>query len=236
MIHAQQAADGTCLQYAEVTAVIRRASGTVEQLVLDSYESDAHRTYREAAGIALPEPVFNDLAAAPAAPAKPKRAWWRRWLAVVGIGAVVGCLTLAPCEIAKAAALPIALGASVITNSGQAINTNLISGLGGTVPKFLAWGTGAGTAAITDTTLFTESTDEARTSGTVTRVTTTVTNDTLQVVGAIVVATSNKTITNVGTFDVVTTSSGNIHFKSDFTGQALLIGDSITFTIKTKYA
>lgn len=124
--------------------------------------------------------------------------------------------------------------ATVIVNGGQAIDSNLVSGIGGTVPKYVAWGTGAGTAGVTDTTLFTETTEEARTSGTVTRVTTTVTNDTLQVVGSITVVTSNKTITNVGLFDAVTT--GNLYLKSDFTGQALLIGDSITFTIKNKFA
>ena len=125
--------------------------------------------------------------------------------------------------------------ATVITNAGQAIVTNRMIG-SGTDPKFVMWGTGAGTAAITDTTLFTETTDEARTTGTSSRVTTTVTNDTYQVVGTITVATANKTITNVGLFDVVTASSGNLYFKSDFTGLALLIGDSITFTIKVKFS
>ena len=129
----------------------------------------------------------------------------------------------------------VALGASVITNAGQAIVTNRMIG-SGTEPKFVMWGTGAGTAAITDTTLFTETTDEARTTGTSSRVTTTVTNDTYQVVGTITVATAGKTITNVGLFDVVTASSGNLYFKSDFTGLALLVGDSITFTIKVKFA
>lgn len=124
--------------------------------------------------------------------------------------------------------------ATVITNAGQAIVTNLVTGIGGTVPKFVAWGTGAGTAGVTDTTLFTESTDEARTSGTESRVTTTVTNDTKQTVGTITVVTAGKTITNVGLFDASTT--GNLYFKSDFTGLALLVGDSITFTIKVKFS
>ena len=125
--------------------------------------------------------------------------------------------------------------ATVITNVGQSIVTNRMVG-SGTEPKFVMWGTGAGTAAATDTTLFTETTDEARTTGTSSRVTTTVTNDTYQVVGLITVATANKTITNVGLFDVVTASSGNLYFKSDFTGLALVVGDSITFTIKVKFS
>lgn len=123
--------------------------------------------------------------------------------------------------------------ATVITNAGQAIVTNrMISA--GTEPKYVAWGTGAGTAAITDTTLFTESTDEARTNGTSSRVTTTVSNDTYQVVGLMTVATTGKTITNCGLFDASTV--GNMYFKSDFTGIALLVGESITFTIKSKFS
>lgn len=125
-------------------------------------------------------------------------------------------------------------GATVFTNVGKAITTNLVSGIGGTVPKYVAWGTGAGTAGITDTTLFTESADEARTSGTVTRVTTSVTNDTLQVVGLMTVATSNKTITNAGLFDAV--STGNLFMKGDFSGLPLNIGDSINFTFKLQYS
>jgi hypothetical protein len=46
-------------------------------------------------------------------------------------------------------------------------------------------------------------------------------------------ATSGKTITNVGLFDAV--SSGNLYMKSDFTGLALLVGDSIQFTLKVQY-
>lgn len=134
----------------------------------------------------------------------------------------------------KLSFLALAMGATIIVNAGQAIVTNLVSGLGGTVAKFVAWGTGAGTAGVTDTTLFTETTDETRTSGTVTRVMTTVANDTVQVVGQITVATAGKTITNVGLFDATTT--GNLYFKSDFTGLALLVGESITFTIKIKFA
>jgi hypothetical protein len=129
-----------------------------------------------------------------------------------------------------------ALGATVtvVTNAGQAIVTNLISGIGGTVPKYAAWGTGAGTAAVADTTLFTESTEETRTTGTPTRVTTTVANDTYQVVAAITVVTSAKTITNMGLFDAATV--GNLYVKSSFTGLALSIGDSITFTVKVAYS
>ncbi len=221
MMHAQ-GADGQNLQYAEVTAVITRRDGTREEVVLDSYESAQHKEQREALGLELPAPTFN-------APRSRLGSMLRKvlpFLPMLALG-VAHCLH----PEAKVECLG---AATVIVNGGQAVITNLVSGLGGTVPKFVAWGTGAGTSAVTDTALFTESTDESRTNGTPTRVTTTVTNDTLQVVGTITVATSGKTITNVGLFDAST--SGNLYFKSDFTGLALLVGDSITFTIKVKFA
>lgn len=122
--------------------------------------------------------------------------------------------------------------ATLVVNTGRAIATNLISGIGGTVPKFVAWGTGAGTAGATDTTLFTESA-EARTSGTVSQQTVTTTNDTFQVVGAIT-ATAGRTITNAGLFDASTV--GNLYVKGDFTGLPILTGDSIQFTFKITYS
>jgi len=120
--------------------------------------------------------------------------------------------------------------ATVFTTVGKGIATNLISGLGGTVPKWLAWGTGAGTAGVDDTTLFTESAQEARTVGTPARVTTTVTNDTYQVTGTITVVTAGETITNAGVFDALTV--GNLFMKGDFTGVALNVGESIAFTFQ----
>ncbi len=45
--------------------------------------------------------------------------------------------------------------ATVVTNAGRDIVTNRIKGLG-TEPLNIGWGTGAGTAAVADTTLFTE--------------------------------------------------------------------------------
>lgn len=135
-----------------------------------------------------------------------------------------GALILALCLCLPAATL--------LVNGGRAIITNLVSGLGGTVPKFVAWGTGAGTTGATDTTLFTES-SEARTSGTVTQQTTTTTNDSYRVVGTIT-ATGARTITNAGLFDAST--SGNLFFKTDFTGIVLATNDSIQFTITTSFS
>ncbi len=121
--------------------------------------------------------------------------------------------------------------ATVITNKGKEIIADRIMG-NGTEPKYVAWGTGAGTAAATDTTLFTESA-EARTAGTSSKVTVTTTNDTYQVVGTIT-ATAGRTITNAGLFDA--SSAGNLFAKTDFTGVVLATNDSITFTFKITFS
>lgn len=122
--------------------------------------------------------------------------------------------------------------ATVLTNAGKAITTNRIKGAG-TEPNYVAWGTGVGTAAITDTTLFTEAT-EARVAGTSTQQTTTVANDTYQVVGTLTCAGAGKTITNAGLFDA--SAAGNLFMKGDFTGIPLNVGDGIQFTMKVAYS
>lgn len=118
--------------------------------------------------------------------------------------------------------------AQIYTNTVRASIVSALNGTGIGPFKYLGWGTGAGTAAVTDTTLFTEST-EARVATTNTITTTSVTNDTLQMVGTMT-ASAGKTITNMGIFDAST--SGNLFVKADFTGLALNSGDSIqaTFT------
>ncbi len=129
--------------------------------------------------------------------------------------------------------------ATVVTNAGRDIVTNRIKG-SGTEPLNIGWGTGAGTAAVTDTTLFTEKLVDLSTSagtdhtvGTSTRQTTTVTNDTYQVVGTRT-ATGAGTVLNAGLFDAA--SGGNLFLKGDFTGIALASGDAIQFTIKAVFA
>lgn len=92
-------------------------------------------------------------------------------------------------------------------------------------------GTGAGTAAATDTTLFTEV--ETRTAGTSTQQTTTVTNDTFQVIGT-VTATTARAVTNAGLFDAST--SGNLFMKGDFAVVNLSTGDSIQFTLSVAFS
>ena len=121
--------------------------------------------------------------------------------------------------------------ATLLVNTGKAIVTNYLNGGAATQPKYVAWGTGAGTTAATDTTLFTET--GTRVSGTTTPQTTSTTNDTFQVVGTLT-ASGSVTITNAGTFDAST--SGNLFVKGDFTGIALNSGDSIQFTVKVQFS
>jgi hypothetical protein len=123
--------------------------------------------------------------------------------------------------------------ATLLVNTGKAVVTNRING-SGTTPLYVAWGTGAGTTAATDTTLFSESASPAsRATGTATQQTTSTTNDTFQVIGTLTSGTS-QTITNAGTFDAITV--GNLFVKGDFTGIALSNGDSIQFTVKVQFS
>lgn len=122
--------------------------------------------------------------------------------------------------------------ATVLVNTGKAITTNRVKNgaTGATEPNYVAIGTGAGTAAIADTTLFTEV--ETRTAGTSTQQTTTTTNDTYQSVGTIT-ATTARAVTNAGLFDAST--AGNLYMKGDFATINLATGDSIQLTAKVQY-
>jgi hypothetical protein len=157
----------------------------------------------------------------------------KRWL-TLKLAALIAVtffvLATAVFSLAPVVGSPFVALATVFTNAGKAIVTNRVVGAG-TEPTFVGWGTGAGTAAITDTTLFTEA-SESRVSATSTRVTTTVTNDTNQWV-ATITANAGKTITNAANFDAST--AGNICVKGDFTGIALNTGDAIQFTIKLQF-
>ena len=123
--------------------------------------------------------------------------------------------------------------ATLLVNTGKAVVTNRIKNgaTGATEPSYVAWGTGAGTTAASDTTLFTET--GTRTSGTSTQQTTSVTNDTYQVIGTMT-AGGTLAITNAGLFDAST--SGNLFVKGDFTTINLSSGDSIQFTFKTQFS
>lgn len=119
---------------------------------------------------------------------------------------------------------------AILVNAGRAIITNRMGG-GGTTPSFVAWGTGSTAEAATQTALVTASA-EARTTGTVTQQTTSVTNDTFQVVG-LITSLSNQTIQEVGLFDA--SSAGNMLIRALTGGQALNTNDTITFTVKLQF-
>ncbi len=114
--------------------------------------------------------------------------------------------------------------ATIFTDVGENVVTDYITG-DATAPAnyFVGWGTGAGTAAKADTTLFTES-PETRIAGTESQPT----SDKAQWI-ATITATAARTITNAGLFDAVT--AGNMFVKGDFTGIVLANGDKIEFTI-----
>jgi hypothetical protein len=123
--------------------------------------------------------------------------------------------------------------ASVLSNLGEEWVVDRLVGTSGTyssdVGAHVGWGTGAGTANKTDTTLFTESNDpvsSARTVGAITKTGTGATAKWQNV--ATVPSTSAQTITNAGTFKAG--GAVAMFLKGDFTGIPLSNGDSIQFT------
>lgn len=123
--------------------------------------------------------------------------------------------------------------ADVVTNVGRAQAAGYLSNTVTQVTTYFGnVGTGAGTAAVGDTTLFTE-TGSARISITPTRVTTAFTNDTAQYVFTYT-ATGSISVTNAGYF---TASTGGVLMqKSDHATIPLLSGDSIQYTFKNQQA
>lgn len=129
--------------------------------------------------------------------------------------------------------------ANILTNAGRAILSARLIG-SGTEPRQMGFGSGAGTAAAADTTLFAEkaadgtTTTGTRVAGTSSQVTTTVTNDTYQVLGTLT-ATAAWSVTNAGLFDNATIGSGSLFIKSDFAASGLNSGDQLQLTFKTQF-
>lgn len=113
--------------------------------------------------------------------------------------------------------------ATVYTDAGEAWVVDAIDATVAPGTHYIGWGTGAGTAGKTDTTLFTEA-SEARVSATKSQPAA----DTNRWV-ATLTADAGKTITNAGVFTA--TSGGTMIVKGDFTGIVLATGDKIEFTI-----
>lgn len=123
--------------------------------------------------------------------------------------------------------------ATIYLDAGEAITTDALQGGAlAAEPLFVAMGTGAGTAAKADTTLFTESA-EARATGTSSRFTSGSTNNGYRVVGT-QTASGARAITNGGDADAST--SGNFFVKGDFTVINLATGDSLQQTIEVVFS
>ena len=113
--------------------------------------------------------------------------------------------------------------ADIFTQAGEELVADYVDGAASAPANwYIGWGTGAGTAAKGDTTLFTEA-SEAREIATESQPTA----DANRFVQTLT-ADGGKTITNAGVLDALTT--GNLLLKSDFTGIVLATSDSIQFT------
>lgn len=116
---------------------------------------------------------------------------------------------------------------TVLTNGGEGWCVGRLAGTLATDGKYVGWGSGAGTAAKSDTTLFSEET-ESRATGTVS-VEDTGAAAMYQVEGTLT-ADGSKTITNAATFTA--DSSGTMIMHMSWDGIALNEDDQITFTFR----
>lgn len=126
--------------------------------------------------------------------------------------------------------------ATVVTNLGIAQFASYVKN-NPPASFYIGWGTGAGTSAVGDTTLFTEDTTGgyARIACTLTIVTTGPANDTMQFT-ATQTALGTLTITNMGIF--TTATGGILIYKRDFTGVPVAVAGpntGIAFTEKVQF-
>ena len=122
-----------------------------------------------------------------------------------------------------------------IVNQGLEVTTDrLLDSPNGNQPQWIDMGTGTTPAADTDTVLETPG-PEARTVGVMSQITTTTTDDTLQVVGTITKTTSAGAITECALFTHLTSTTGFLYLRATFDAINLQVGDSIEFTIKAQY-
>lgn len=120
---------------------------------------------------------------------------------------------------------------NIVTNAGKA-QLALLAGDAAAVPfSYIALGTSSTAAAASQTALGAEITDTGlqRVAGTVSRVTTNVTNDTFQVVYTFT-ATGSKTVEEVGVFNDATT--GTMLSRAVTGSLALVNGNQVTITYK----
>ena len=119
---------------------------------------------------------------------------------------------------------------TLVPTIGKAFWAGKMSGDLTTSPNRVAWGTGTTDPVAGDTALQAES-SEARATATLSRVTTTTTNDTFQAV-ATMTATGTRAITEVGLLDAA--SGGNLILRATHLAVNVVSGDEITYTIKTQ--
>ena len=120
----------------------------------------------------------------------------------------------------------------VLTDVGKAIAAGQIAGTVSAPPKYLAVGTGVHTAAASDTALTTPAGSRVGTNAP-SLVTTTVTNDTVQIQQTYTAA-ADVALTELGAFDAAT--SGNMFISATFDPINLYTGDSIQLTVQAKFA
>ena len=130
--------------------------------------------------------------------------------------------------------------AVLVVTTGLTLITNQLLALGAVAPSWLQWGVGTTEPLAADTDLETKTDcNEARVDGTDSVVTTTLTDDTYRVVGTITKAGAVAAITEVGTFNATngdTPPDGDTMFlRATFSAINLVIGNSIAFTIDTKF-
>ena len=118
--------------------------------------------------------------------------------------------------------------ATVLTQVGEEWLADKVDEIVQTKPEWVGWGTGAGTSAKGDTTLFSEA-SEARVQGSMSQPVA----DKNRCVATLTCAGAGKTITNAGSFTTITT--GTLIVKGDFTGVVLAVGDKIEFTIDIEW-
>lgn len=124
---------------------------------------------------------------------------------------------------------------NLVTNAGFA-QLALLAGDASAVPfTYIAVGTSSTAVAATDTTLNAEITDTGleRAAGTVSRVTTTVANDTYKITYTWT-ATGSKTVEEVGVFNAA--SSGTMLSHALTTSKAISSGETLTGTYTLKFA
>lgn len=130
--------------------------------------------------------------------------------------------------------------ASILTDAGRALLTLALAVGAYLEPKYTGWGTGAGVAGVTDTTLFAEKAGDlatatgTRAAGVTSRVTVAKTNDTWQCVQTLT-ATGAGSVTNSGVFTVAAIASGDLFIKGDYAAIPLALGDAIQLTHKVQF-